>query len=258
MAVEPATVMSPVKVLALLPSTTFPAVTDKAVVAKVLEPLTIPLRVRVPAPALVRTKVEPLMAPPRVRVLAVTVMIRSALRVVAPAPRSRLWVPVKVKLPLRAKGLAAVVIAAPVVLSRVPPLMAKVPAVVPVAAALLRLSVPALRVTFPVKVFAPESVSVPAPALEIPKVAPLMTPPRDKVLLFTVMIRVATKEITPVVCVKFAVPVNVKSLAKVMALVMVRALAASKVPPLGVSVLVPKAPVLPKIKVPRVKIAPPT
>ena len=100
-------------------------------------------------------------------------------------------------------------------------------------------------------------MSRPVPALVKPE-APLMTPPKDKVLVpFTVIIRVAPKEITPVVCVKFAVPVNVKSPAKVMALVMVRANAASSVPPLGVRRPVPKAAVFPNIKVPAVKLVPP-
>src|SRR4051812_1362873 len=91
--VAPSTVTLPVNVLAPLPTTSVPLVTASP---PVVVPIT-PLRVRVPAPALVIPNVAPEIAPPAVRVLAFTVTVRGAVRVTAPVPRLSDWVPVNVK-----------------------------------------------------------------------------------------------------------------------------------------------------------------
>ena len=72
---------------------------------------------------------------------------------------------------MRVSALLSVVIVPPLVLSMVPPLMVRVP-LVPRADALPRFNWPAARVTPPVKVFTPERVRVPAPALVSPKPLP--------------------------------------------------------------------------------------
>ena len=78
---------------------------------------------------------------------------------------------------------------------------------------------------------APASVSVPAPALVSPKPDPPMTPPSDNVLAATVSVRLAPSVIAPVVCVRLAEPVKVRSAPNVTALVTVAATEASKTPP---------------------------
>ena len=153
-----------------------------------------PLRISVPAPALVRPNVLPPIAPPTVRLPPFTVTVRLALIVTAPVPRFRSLVPVKVKLPFQCCALLLLrVMAPPLVLSIVPPATVKVP--VPGAAALLRLSVPPFSVRPPLKVFAPESVSTPVPAmvkLRLPPDSPT-TPPnvRGAVVGLTVALPVS-------------------------------------------------------------------
>ena len=109
-----------------------------------------PDRVRVPAPAFVKLLL-PLMAPPTVNVLAVVVTVGLAVKVTAPVPKSRLFDPVKVKLPFQVCGLLLVrAIAPPLVLSMVvPAAMANVPAVDPKAVVLLISKVPLLKVIPP-------------------------------------------------------------------------------------------------------------
>ena len=135
-----------------------------------------PPSVSVPAPALVRLKelAPSVIAPPTVNVPPLTVTARLAPRVAVPVPRFRLFVPVKAKSAFQLWALLFErVIAPPLVLSIVPPAMVKVP--VPSAVALLMLSVPALSVVPPLKVFAPETVHIPAPDL-IKDVAPPLSP----------------------------------------------------------------------------------
>ena len=105
---------------------------------------------------------------------------------------------------------------------------------------------------------APESVSVPAPALVSEKPLPPMTPPSASVLADTVIVRFAPSVIAPVVCVRFAVPTKVKSDDSVRTLLMLTALAASRLPPLTVSVVpLPKAFVEPAESVPAVTVVAP-
>ena len=61
-------------------------------------------KLRVPAPALVKVLVASEMAPPSVSVFAVVVICRAAFMLIAPAPRFKLFVPVKVKSAFKAKG----------------------------------------------------------------------------------------------------------------------------------------------------------
>ena len=71
-----------------------------------------------------------------------------------------------------------------------------------------------------------------------------MMPPRESVLPLTVMVRlVLPREIAPVVWVRLEEPVNVRFVPSVMALVIVAATEASRVPPLMVRV--PAVPPLP-------------
>ena len=46
----------------------------------------------------------------------------------------------------------------------------------------------------------PDNTNVPAPALVIPKVEPLITPPKVKVLADAVIVGVVVKVIAPVLC----------------------------------------------------------
>ena len=70
--------------------------------------------------------------PPMVKVLAVTVICRSALIVTVPAPKFRLFEPVKLKSASKANGYATVEMPA-VVASIVPPAIVNVPADAPSA-----------------------------------------------------------------------------------------------------------------------------
>ena len=85
--------------------------------------------------------------------------------------------------------------------------------------------------------FAPESVSEPAPALVREKPLPPMTPPSVSVLAETVIVRFAPSVIAPVLCVRFDVPTKVKSDDSVRTLLMLTALAASRLPPFTVTVV---------------------
>ena len=109
---------------------------------------------------------------------------RFAVKAAVPA-KVRLRVPVKPMSPPMVRGLAPVVMAAPVVLSIVPPLSDQEAVAAPRAAALLMLSVPAVRtLDVPVNVFAPESVrrfvvltvSEPVPE-RIPEMVPKLPAP---------------------------------------------------------------------------------
>src|SRR5437868_5191230 len=100
-----------------------------------------PESVRVPTPAFVRLKPLPPIAPPTISVLVAPLVViwRLAVRVTAPVPRFRLFVPA---VPSKAKSppqvwllLLANVIALPLVLLMVPPLIVNTP--VPGAVALL-------------------------------------------------------------------------------------------------------------------------
>ncbi len=150
------------------------------------------------------------MIPPTVSVFAVVVTVGDVVNVTAPVPRLRLLVPMKVKLEAHVCALLLLsVIGLPEVLSIVPPLIVNVP--VPTAVALLMFSFPADSVIPPVNVFAPESVSVPAPALVKLKVAPEITPPTVNVLAETVTLRLAPSATAPGPRFNAFVPVKVKS-----------------------------------------------
>ena len=113
-----------------------------------------PLRVSVPAPALVRPKPLPEMTPPTVRLPPLTVTVRVAFMATAPVPRFRSFVPVKAKLPFQFCALFVErVTLEPLVLSSVPPVIVKAPVpraeLVPPEPELLILSVPIERVVMP-------------------------------------------------------------------------------------------------------------
>jgi len=112
---------------------------------------------------LVRLRATPLMMPPTVSVSFATVTTRLAPSVTAPAPRLRLLVPTKVKLPFHVSGLLFKVTVEPLVLSTATPsaLMVNTSVTPPSEAALFRFKVPALREAPPVKVLVPDSVTVP-------------------------------------------------------------------------------------------------
>ena len=106
--------------------------------------------------------------------------------------------------------------------------------------------------------FAPESVSAPAPAFVSEKPLPPMMPPRASVLAEAVMMRFAPSVIAPVFCVRFAVPTKVKSEESVSALLMLNAPVASRLPPLRVTVVpLPKALFAPAASVPAVSVVAP-
>ena len=134
-----------------------------------------PANVSVPAPDFVSSRPAPEMTPLTRNVFAVVVITGSAVIVTAAAAKVKLFEPTKVKLPPQLMGYALVVMAAPEVLSMLPPLIVNVPAVVPRAEALFILMVPAVSVVPPVKVFALESVRVPAPVFCIWKPVPEIT-----------------------------------------------------------------------------------
>jgi len=93
-------------------------------------------------------------------VLALTVMMLFAFNVMAPAPRFKLWPPVKVKLPYMAIGLLLVRTSAPTVLllKVVPAYIENVPLAAPRAVVLLIFNVPAFKFTPPVNVLVPDRV----------------------------------------------------------------------------------------------------
>ena len=83
---------------------------------------------------------------------------------------------------------------------------------------------------------------MPAPALVKAKPAPAMAPPSVSVFAETVIVRFAPSVIAPLVCVRFAVPTKVKSEDSARTLLMLTALAASRLPPSTVTVVpLPKA-----------------
>ena len=89
--------------------------------------------------------------------------MRLFVRVTAPVPRFRSFVPVKMLFPPQLMGLLFVsVIGAPDVLSRVMPFITT-GLLDPNAVALFTLIVPLLSVVMPLYVFVPESVSTPVP-----------------------------------------------------------------------------------------------
>ena len=161
-----------------------------------------------------------------------TVMTRSApLSAMAPVVWVRLAVPRKVRSAPRVTALVKVVATEA---SRLPPLTVSVP--VPNAAFAPVISVPAERVVPPVKVLAPLSFNVPAPALERPKPAPETMPPSESVLLETVMVRLAPRVMAPVDWLRLAVPVKVRLPPKAIGLVIAaEAFRESSVPPLRLS-----------------------
>ena len=115
-----------------------------------------------------------------------------------------------------------------------------------------RVSVPALSVMPPVVVaMAQLRVSAPAPALVSENVFPPIAPPKESVFAETVIVRLPASVMAPVVWVRFAVPRKVKSDDSVRTLLMLTALAASRLPPLRVTVVpLPKAFAAPAESVP--------
>jgi len=118
----------------------------------VIPPAAMLLNVRFEVPEIVPVSVRSL-AP-----LLVTVMA-GAPKVMGPAPKVRIWVPPKLKLPFQTWGLALVRVRVVLVSSNVVPApMVKVPVAAPKALALLILSTPASKFTPPVKELVPERV----------------------------------------------------------------------------------------------------
>ena len=175
---EPPTVRAMAEVAALVREIDPPVpVRAGTVTAETLEPklrvpaetarpptLTAPFKTRLPAPAFVRVEDEPVTRPPTVSVLPETVSVRLPVRVTAPVPRFRLFVPVKVKSPVQACALfPESVTVEPVALSNVPP--ARVSKPLPRAPALPTCKVPAESVK-PAVLVAALRASVPEPVLE--------------------------------------------------------------------------------------------
>ncbi len=157
----------------------------------------------------------------------------------APVPRLSGLLPVKVKSPLHVPGLLAVRVSAPpeVLSMVVPPATAKVPAAVPSAVALLMFSVPADRVAPPLKAFAPERVSAPAPALMRPPVPPI-APPTVSAAPVVVTVRTAAPSATaPAPRLSALDPVKVKLPLQVWGLLAVTV----RAPPEVLSMVVPPA-----------------
>ena len=151
--------------------------------------------------------------------------------------------------------------AAPLLLLSEPALMVSVLAVAPRAVVLLRLSWPALSVVPPLWLLAPESVSVPLPALVRPK-APETVPPTVRLPASTVTCVPAPSATAPVPRFRSFVPAKVKSPFQFCALLpaSVRApplLLSSVVPPEMVSAPVPIAAALPMLSRPTPSVVPP-
>ena len=132
-----------------------------------------------PAVAKLKEDAPSSIIPPIVRVLVAceAVIVVLDANVTAPAPKFKLFVPVKVKLFMEIAGSGDNVIAE-VASIVVPEAMVNVPAEPPLppkAAAFPIFNVPTLCVTPPVKVFTPDKVNAPAPALVIPPL-PEITP----------------------------------------------------------------------------------
>ena len=104
---------------------------------------------------------------------------------------------------------------------------------------------------------APESVSVPAPALDRAKLVPVTPPLRVRLPAVTVSVREAPSVAAPE-SVSALVPTNVKSPFSATALVAVSPPAeASSAPPVIVNVPVPSAAALPRLSVPAERVSPP-
>jgi len=268
----PVKVLAPARVKIPADSVTVPVVVP-----------TTPLRISVPEPALMILSPAPEIAPPTVKVFPVTVTVGLAPSVTAPVPRFKEEEPVKVKLAFQCWALLFDSVIFPVeVLSMVPPAMVNVP--VPRAVALLISRIaPASKVTPPVKVLAPAKVRVPAESVTFPDVVPItpfntkvpapadvklsvappMAPPivNVPVLLVTVTVGEAPKVTAPVPRFKLLLPVKVKLLFQLWALlfdsVMLAVDVLSMVPPAMVNVPVPRAVALLMSKVPAFKVTPP-
>ena len=105
----------------------------------------------------------------------------------------------------------------------------------------------------------PPSTRAPVPALVMLKVAPLATLPLIvSVLPLTVMVRLALpSERLPVVEVRLAVPVNTRLAPRVIPLLIVTFVEASRTPPLTVRVPPPRALLEPITSVPAARVVPP-
>lgn len=170
------------------------------------------MSVKIPFPAFVRLN-PPLIIPPIVKafVKLFVVIVLFPLNVTAPVPKFNACVPVNAKSPPHVWVLfLELVMAAAVLLSKVPPFIVKVP--VPMALALLKFNVPELRVIPPVKVFAPLRVKIPVPVF-VRLNAPPITPPIVSafVALFVVTELFALRVTAPVPMFKGLVPVNVNA-----------------------------------------------
>ena len=122
------------------------------------------------------------------------------------------------------------------------------------------LSEPAFTITAPeVVATTPPRTRAPVPALVMLKVAPLATLPLSvSVLPLTVTVRLAPpSEKLPVVEVRLAVPVNTRLAPRVMPLLIVTFVEASRTPPLTVRVPPPRALLEPTTSVPAVSVVPP-
>ena len=199
------------------------------------------MRLRVPAPALVRAKPPP-MAPPTVSVLALTVMVRAALRLMAPVPRlSELPLPVKVK---SACQLAAAVeprlTGAAVGLSSNRPAAITERLPVPRAALLVRLTLPAAPTTrLPLWVLVPRRVRAPVVFLRRLRAAPPVKLPAKSKPPGPVRLRTRVAAVTGLSAVLRRTPAPV--LARVLSSELVIAVEATAVVMLVLSVIVPFA-----------------
>lgn len=213
-----------------------------------------------------------------VNVLLLTVTILFPPRVTVPVPKLRFCVPVKEKSPPHVWVLfLEFVMAAAVVLSKVPPLMVKAP--VPIAVALLKFNVPEVRVVRAFVVFAPARVRV-GPLRVVPPVyefipldiiipdptnvsgkAPLMAPPNVSGFEELVVIWLAAvMAIAPVPMFKGLLPVKVKApphdwglFTRVLLLPLVLSMVVP-LPMISEAAVVPTAEALFKFNVPAVKV----
>ena len=241
-------VLVPLPRAMLLPKDRVPAASVKVLlVPNVLAPVRInaplPDFVRLPAPEMTPESVSaPVLTP---KPGPAVVIVRSAASVTAPGNVSGALPPKLMSAPQVMMPAVVPVTEAPDVLLIVPPLRATVAAAAPRAAAELTFTVPAERTNCPVFALAPVSVSVPAPALVMPKAVALTTPPTCRVLAVTVSVRLAPRTTPPVPRFREFVPVNVKLPFQVWALLVSSACASplvlSSVPPAMTSVPVPIA-----------------
>ena len=141
---------------------------------------------------------------------ALTVTVRLALKVTAPVPKFRSFVPLKVKFPLHTCALLLESVRAPPerLSSTEAPEIVRLPE--PTAVALERFNVPAESVNPPLNVFAPESVSAPLPDF-VSEYAPPMTPSIVNVPALAVTVRFAPNVTAPVPKFKSLLPLKAKS-----------------------------------------------